>query len=102
MRRLWALAASALLLTGCTASIPSDPQGTLERVTGGILNVGVAPNGDFTIVTGGAVSGSEAVLVEAFAESIDADIEWTPASEEALVRGLERGDLDLVIGGLTD
>lgn len=102
MRRLWALAASALLLTGCSASIPSDPQGTLERVTGGTLNVGVAPNGDFTKIAGGAVSGSEAVLVEAFAESIDADIEWTPGSEEALVRGLEREDLDLVIGGLTD
>jgi ABC-type amino acid transport substrate-binding protein len=102
MRRIWALAASVLLLTGCTVSIPSDPNGTLDQVSGGTLNVGVAPNGDFTIVTRGDVSGSEAVLVEAFAETIDADIEWTVGSEEALVRALEREDLDLVIAGLTD
>jgi ABC-type amino acid transport substrate-binding protein len=102
MRRIWALAASVLLLTGCTVSIPSDPNGTLDQVAGGTLNVGVAPNGDFTIVTRGDVSGSEAVLVETFAETIDADIEWTVGSEEALVRALEREDLDLVIAGLTD
>jgi hypothetical protein len=102
MRRIWALAASVLLLTGCTVSIPSDPNGTLDQVAGGTLNVGVAPNGDFTIVTSGDVSGSEAVLVETFAETVDADIEWTVGSEEALVRALEREDLDLVIAGLTD
>jgi ABC-type amino acid transport substrate-binding protein len=102
MRRLWGLAASVLLLTGCSVSIPSDPDGTLDRVVGGTLNVGVSPNGDFTVVTSGDVSGSEAALVEAFAETIDADIEWTVGSEEALVRALERDDLDLVIGGLTD
>lgn len=102
LRRLWALTASVLLLTGCGVSIPSDPQGTLDRVSGGTLKVGVAPNGDFSTVVDGQVGGSEAVLVEAFAETIDADVAWTVGSEEALVRALEREDLDLVIAGLTD
>lgn len=104
MRRLWALAlaASVLLLSGCNVSIPSDPHGTLDQVVGGTLYVGAAPNGVFTSVASGEVSGSEVELVEAFAETIDADIEWTVGSEEALVRGLEHGDLDLVIAGLTD
>jgi ABC-type amino acid transport substrate-binding protein len=102
MRRLWALTVSALLLTGCSVAIPSDPQGTLREVSGGTLRVGVAPNGEFTTVVNGNVAGSEAELVEAFAESIDADIAWTIGSEEALVRALEREDLDLVIAGLTD
>ena len=83
MRRLWALAASVLVLTGCSVSIPSDPHGTLDQVVGGTLNVGVAPNGDFTSVTSGEVSGSEVLLVEAFADTIDADIKWTVGSEEA-------------------
>lgn len=101
MRRVLALTTSLLLLSGC-AAVPADPQGTLERVSGGTLNVGVSPNGDFAFVSGDAVTGSEAALVEAFADTVDADVEWTVGSEEALVRALEREDVDLVIGGLTD
>ncbi len=89
-----------LLLAGC--GVPADPDGTLDRVTGGVLRVGVSPNGGFTMVDDGKVSGSEADLVAEFAASIDADVVWTVASEEALVRELEHGGLDLVIGGLTD
>lgn len=102
MWRLWALTASALVLTGCGVSIPSDPHGTLADASGGTLRVGVAPNEHFTNVEDGRVSGSEAELVEAFAETIDADVAWTVGSEEALVRALERHDIDLVIAGLTD
>lgn len=90
-----------LALTGCSA-IPADPDGTLARVTGGVLNVGVSPNGEFASVDGDVVEGREVDLVEEFAETIDAEIDWTVGSEEALVRALERDDLDLVIGGLTD
>jgi ABC-type amino acid transport substrate-binding protein len=102
MRALLVLA-GVLLLTGCGISIPSDPDGTLDRVSGGILRVGLAPNDGFTVVDdGAAVTGSEVELVEGFADIIDADIEWTVGSEEALVRDLEHGALDLVIGGITD
>lgn len=94
--------ASALLLTGCGVSIPSDPHGTLADASGGILHVGVSPNGEFTTVVDGRVAGSEVELVEAFAETIDADVAWTIGSEEALVRALERQDLDLVVAGLTE
>lgn len=104
MRTVTALAALLLLpllvLTGC--GVPADPDGALDRVAGGTLRVGVSPHGEFTTVDDGEVSGSEARLVEEFASSIDADVEWTVASEEALVRELEHGGLDLVIGGLTD
>lgn len=93
--------ASMLLLTGC-ASIPSDPQGTLHRVSDGVMHVGVSPNGDFTTVEDGVVGGSEAALVEEFARTVDAEIEWTVGSEEALVRALERHEVDLVIAGLTE
>jgi ABC-type amino acid transport substrate-binding protein len=101
MRAAIALA-TVLLLTGCGAQIPADPDGTLERTTGGTLRVGVTPHDTFTVVEAGQVSGSEAELVEAFAASIDADVAWTVASEEALVRELENGALDVVIGGITD
>lgn len=94
--------ASAVLLTGCGISIPADPDGTLDRVTGSTLRVGVSPNDGFTVVDDGQVTGTDAELVEGFAATIDAQVVWVVGSEEALVRELDEGDLDLVIGGITD
>lgn len=92
----------AFVLTACGISIPTDPNGTLDRVTGGELRVGLSPNGELVQVDDGSYTGQEPGLVKRFSESINANIEWTVGSEEALVRGLERGSLDLVIAGMTD
>lgn len=94
---------SAVLLAGCGASIPADPDGTLDRVTGADLRVGVSPSAPWTETDGaGDPSGTEVVLVEEFAEHLGADVEWTEGGEADLVSALERGELDLVIGGFTD
>ncbi|WZH37808.1 MAG: hypothetical protein PIR02_03900 [Microbacterium enclense] len=92
----------ALVLGGCGIRIPSDPQGTLDHVEGGVLRAGVSPHGDFVRVDGDEPSGSEVDTLTDFAETLDARVEWTVGSEEALVRGLENDDLDVVAGGLTD
>lgn len=99
---LVAAAACLLLLTGCGIRIPSDPDGTLDAVQGGVLRAGISPHGELVRVDGGEPSGSEVEALTAFARSLDADVEWTVGSEEALVRGLEEGDLDVVAAGLTD
>jgi ABC-type amino acid transport substrate-binding protein len=103
MRRIVALVVilATLLTAGC-ASFPADPEDTLERVTGGVLRVGVSPNPPHTEVRGTAEpEGSEVVLVRDFAATLPAEIEWTVGGEEMLILALEHGDLDLVIGGLT-
>lgn len=46
--------------------------------------------------------GADIRLVEGFAETINADIDWVEGSEEWLVRSLEEGRLDLVVGGITE
>lgn len=94
-----ALAAAAL--SAC-AGIPTDPDGTLDRVSSGVLRVGASPDDGLVTVEGDEVSGPEAELVEEFATSIDARVEWTVGGEENLVFALTQGDLDLVIGGITD
>lgn len=95
--------AAVLTLSGCGLTIPTDPDGTLESVRGGTLRVGASPNGELVIADDTtSVSGSEAELVEEFADTLDAEVDWTVGSEETLVRGLENDDLDVVIGGLTD
>ena len=90
------------LLAGCGGNFPADPEGTLERVTGGTLRVGVSPNPPWTeISTEGKPTGTEVRLVEDFATTLPAQVSWTVGGEESLIKTLENGGLDLVIGGLT-
>jgi polar amino acid transport system substrate-binding protein len=92
----------ACLLVGCGVRIPADPEGTLERVTGGTLRVGVSPNPPWTEVSQEAdPAGTEIGLVEEFAATLSAEIMWTVGGEEALIKAMEHGALDLVVGGLT-
>jgi ABC-type amino acid transport substrate-binding protein len=92
---------AAVSLVGCGLTIPSDPDGTLDSVRGGELRVGVAPDGELVEVGDGDPTGSVIDLVDGFADTVDASPEWTVATEETLVRMLERGDLDLIAGGIT-
>jgi ABC-type amino acid transport substrate-binding protein len=103
-RRIAAL--SALLLAGCLAgcgvSVPTDPEGTLDRVRGGELRAGASASGSLVTVDGDRLGGSLVELVDGFAASIDARVDWTVGSEEELVDALEAGELDLAVGGMTD
>jgi polar amino acid transport system substrate-binding protein len=96
------LLAALLLVAGCNVEIPQDPDGTLDRVRGGVLRVGVSINPPWTVLANnGAPAGIEAQLVRRFADTVNAEVRWTVAGEESLVHQLEAGQLDLVIGGLT-
>lgn len=96
------LAAAGLGLAGCSSSgYPADPEGTLDRITGGVLRAGAAHHPPYVDVTGAEPAGSEADLVRRFAQSRGANVEWTVSGEEALLTSLEKGDLDIVVGGLT-
>lgn len=88
-------------LAGCGLTIPTDPDGTLDAVTGGDLRIGTSPDGELVEIADGTPSGSIVDLVDDFADSIHAEPDWTVASEETLVTMLEAGDLDLIAGGIT-
>jgi polar amino acid transport system substrate-binding protein len=90
---------SLVLLTSC--GLPRDPEGTLQRVRGGTMRVGVIAHEPWTVPGAGSPSGIEVDLVTQFAEEIDAEIEWFEGSEAELFGALEVRELDLVIGGLT-
>ena len=94
-----------LVLSGCGLTIPTDPEGTLDRVrSDGVLHAGAAPNPGWVETAGPAQdpAGREVELVEDFADSLGAEVEWTVATEEYLVTLLEAGDLDVAVGGFTD
>lgn len=95
------MTALLLVVSSCQGSFPADTQGTLERATGGVLRVGISENPPWTeVAPDGAVSGSEVDLVTAYAETIDAEIEWVPAGENVLAAKMAAGNLDMVVGGL--
>jgi polar amino acid transport system substrate-binding protein len=96
------LLALVIGLTGVACGIPRDPEATLDRVTGGTLVVGVTESDPWTILEGDEPTGGvEVRLIEDFARSIDAEIEWIAGSEEELFGALELGELDLAIGGFS-
>ena len=88
-------------LAGC--DLPRDPEGTLDRARGGTLRAGAAEAAPWVVRrgAGGRPSGPEAALVEEFARSIDARVEWHWGSSDELLRRLEHRELDVVAAGLT-
>lgn len=91
------------VLAGCGMAMPSDPDGTLERVSGRTMRVGVTDNGEWVrLEQGQNPTGSEPDLVRGFADSLGAEPRWISGSEQELVKSLKDGDVDVVVGGITD
>lgn len=101
MRRRWARAAVALVaVLGVSCDLPRDPEGTLGRVAGGKMRVGVTDNPPWVVLGGDEPAGVEVELVELFAEELGAEVEWHEGSAEDLAAALGMRELDLLVGGL--
>lgn len=98
------LTTSALLaawVAGCDGlprHYPDDPEGTLARVQGGTMRVGVTHDPPF-VVLADEPRGPEADLVRAYARSVGAKVAWNTSGHAVLMRQLEGHRLDAVIGG---
>lgn len=87
----------------CACRMPDDTEGTLDRVDGGVMRVGVTENDPWVELDGqgSPAGGVEVELARRFARDLDAHIQWVDGSEEELVDAMHEGSLDLVVGGLT-
>lgn len=92
-----------LLPLGLGCDIPQDPDGTLERVRGGVLRAGATEADPFVIFDGAGrpTGGVEVALIERLAKGLGAEVEWVAGSEEELFSALEQHSVDVVIGGVT-
>lgn len=98
-----AVALLAVLLTGCTIQIPADPHGTLSRATDGVVRVGVTENAPWVeLGDTGVPAGTEPALISGFAERLGSEVEWEAGSEADLLDALDRGKLDVVLGGFLE
>ena len=93
-----AVALLVLLLAGC-GSVPRDPEGTLDRVRGGVLRAGYTVAHPWAEGPVDDPTGIEIDLVEQFASELGATVEWTEGSQAELFEALEVRALDVVVGG---
>jgi polar amino acid transport system substrate-binding protein len=98
--RLCLAIACLLGLAGCIdpGRYPRDPDGTLARVRGGTLRVGVVNDPPF-VQAGHEPRGAEAELMRAYARQLGARVAWNHSGHAVLMRELEARRLDAVIGG---
>ncbi len=97
LRPAWAIALVASL---AACGLPRDAEGTLDRVRGGTLRVGVSERSGWVHLDNGRVRGCEAEIVRGLAAELDAAIEWTADAESVLFEKLRRHELDLVVAGI--
>ncbi|MDF7811476.1 transporter substrate-binding domain-containing protein [Hymenobacter sp. YC55] len=90
-----------LPLLGCDG-FPKDPEHTLDQVRNGTLVVGYSENPPWVVKTTGTPTGPEAELVEAFARTLSARVQWRNDTEQNLFEALERRQVHVVVAGLTD
>jgi hypothetical protein len=96
-----ALALAALLLPAC-GPLPKDPERTTEGASRGPIRVGVTENPPWIVRNGEEAGGVEGALIREFARTVGTEVEWVWGVSDDHYRGLERFELQLVAGGLTD
>lgn len=89
-----------LLAAGCD-DLPRDPDGTLARVQGGVLRAALVEQPPWALREDGRPLGLEVALVEALASELRTEVTWVPASGPAAFAALDRGEVDLLVGGFT-
>jgi len=94
-------AAPLALLVAASCGLPRDADGTLDRVRGGVIRVGVIADPPWTVDSAGTVSGIEGLLVGELARGLGARVQWSRRPAHELMAALHARELDLVIGGLT-
>lgn len=78
---------------------PRDPDGTLARVRGGVMRVGVIHDPPFVQMDRAQPHGREVDLVRSHARALGARIAWRREGAGTLMHELEHRRLDAVIGG---
>jgi hypothetical protein len=81
--------AVCLAVGGC--EFPRDVEGTLDRVEGGTMRVGVVHHPPWVDLSGSAPAGVEVELVERFADEIGTEIEYFEGTESELAEDVPEG-----------
>lgn len=97
----WVLLAALLSVSSAGCGFPWDPMGTLERVQGAKMRVGVVENEPWTRMDG-EPSGVEVELIDDFAGTLGAEAVYLRGTTPGLLQAARQGEVDVVIVGFTD
>jgi len=90
-----------LVVVLCNAcDLPRDSDGTLDRIRGGTMRVGVVVDTPWTSDSAGVAGGIEGGMVQSLARELNARVQWISGQQDDLLTALRHRELDLVIGGL--
>ena len=89
------------VLATAACNLPRDPDGTLDRVRGGTMRVGMVVDTPWVTDSAEGAGGIERTIVNDLARELGAKVEWHKGTAEHLLEALHDRDLDLVIGGFT-
>ncbi len=101
MRYYQSLAFALIPILIASCGLPRDEKGTLDKVRGGEMRVGVSDNPPWIYRDGEEARGAEAAIIQQFADSLGARVTWFWGTPEEHLEALERYELDLVAAGLT-
>ncbi len=104
-RRTYAVLIAFVAVTACASceSLPRDPNGSTQQIMArGTLRVGLIEHPPWVIRTDAEPAGAEVELIKGFAASLGATPEWQWGGEERLLGALEKYELDVVAGGLSE
>jgi polar amino acid transport system substrate-binding protein len=97
------LVAAMLVVTISCDDLPRDQNGATKQIQArGTIRVGIIENPPWVIRSDGAPAGAEVDLVNEFSSRMGAQPVWQWGGEEQLLGALEKYELDIVIGGLSD
>ncbi len=99
-RPLAALAFVAALLCLAACDLPRDPNGTMNRVRGGTLVVGIVEGSSYASLGASEATGEDADLARRVADTFGAEPRWTRGTADQMVAALDDGAVDLAIGGI--
>jgi polar amino acid transport system substrate-binding protein len=95
-----AAATLALLLAAASCDLPRDANGTLDRVRGGTLRVGLVEHAPWAVRAEEGPAGVDVRLIEALAAELGAEVEWRWGTLTEHFHAVEHRELDLVAGGV--
>ena len=81
---------------------PKDAEKTLDKVSNGTIRVGFTDAEPWVYPSATGAQGIEADIVTNFANTLHAKIDWVQGTEEQLYNALKRGEINILIGGITD
>jgi polar amino acid transport system substrate-binding protein len=93
-------ALAALITASC--DFPRDPRGTLDKVQGGTMRVGIVNHDPWTQMEEGRASGVEVALLRDFAGELETEIVFVQGTVPELLEAARLGEVDVVAGGFTD